>query len=212
MSPAVIYSEIIISITSFNDFNRLAMMAISTSHLLTKVILGSKSITRHSMLELIGCKTIAVIPPDIDEYGIGLGLRNNPTMSNISKLVVEIATGKANKILELIKHENSLMGQSSNYFEYSFDVNKNRIQVPMTLPFPARFIITGDQVVTCNNRILEKPVDANELLEFYQMYSGSKCSTVGSIVITDTVTCLRVSGKLIAPTHFYVILTDMIAV
>ena len=171
-------------------------MSLNLNNILTKVILGSKSMTRHAMLEQLGCKTIAVIPPEIDEYQVGLELRNSPSLSNIGKLVVEIASKKANKILELVNTENLQNGYSTKYFEYSFDQNKNRLQSPMTLPFQSRFIITGDQVVTCNNLILEKPSNSEELMSFYKMYSNSKCSTVGSIVITDIITNLRVSGNI----------------
>lgn len=55
-------------------------------------------------------------------------------------------------------------------------------------------LITCDQVVTHRNKILEKPVDANEAREFIRSYGQYSCATVGSIVLTNIKTGQRVSG------------------
>ena len=45
-------------------------------------------------------------------------------------------------------------------------------------------LITSDQIITCNGRVLEKPLNADEARGFLRGYSGKNCSTVGSIVLT----------------------------
>lgn len=53
-------------------------------------------------------------------------------------------------------------------------------------------LVTGDQVITHAGRILEKPDDAAEARAFLHGYSTGPCSTVGSLVLTDIDTGLRV--------------------
>ena len=47
-------------------------------------------------------------------------------------------------------------------------------------------LLTADQVVTHEGKILEKPVNEKEAREFIAGYGRSPCSTVGSCVLTDT--------------------------
>ena len=63
-------------------------------------------------------------------------------------------------------------------------------------------LLTCDQVVTHENRILEKPVDAQEAREFIAGYGRGPASTVGSTVCTDLATGLRSEGIDIATIHF----------
>lgn len=53
-------------------------------------------------------------------------------------------------------------------------------------------LVTGDQVITHAGRILEKPDDATEARAFLHGYSTSPCSTVGSVVLTDIDSGIRV--------------------
>ena len=46
-------------------------------------------------------------------------------------------------------------------------------------------LITADQVVTHDGKILEKPIDREEAISFLRSYSSKHCATVGSIVLTD---------------------------
>ena len=55
-------------------------------------------------------------------------------------------------------------------------------------------LLTADQVVVYNNRILEKPKDKKEAQSFIEGYGTLPCSTVGSIVLTDLRTKKRVQG------------------
>jgi hypothetical protein len=45
-------------------------------------------------------------------------------------------------------------------------------------------VLTGDQVVVRDGKILEKPTDEVEALAFISAYSGGECSTVGSCTAT----------------------------
>lgn len=59
---------------------------------------------------------------------------------------------------------------------------------------PAGLLVTCDQVVVHEGRILEKPEDAGEAREFIAGYGRSPASTVGSVVCTDLASGRRVEG------------------
>jgi len=63
-------------------------------------------------------------------------------------------------------------------------------------------LLTADQVVVHEQRILEKPRDRLEAQQFIEGYGRSPCSTVGSIVLTDIATGRRVGGVDTATIHF----------
>ena len=46
-------------------------------------------------------------------------------------------------------------------------------------------LVCGDQVVTFEGRVREKPADLDEARRFAQSYSGSACSTVGCVITHD---------------------------
>ena len=46
-------------------------------------------------------------------------------------------------------------------------------------------LVCGDQVVTFEGRVREKPADLDEARRFAQSYSGSSCSTVGCVITHD---------------------------
>lgn len=46
-------------------------------------------------------------------------------------------------------------------------------------------LITSDQVVYCNNRIIEKPEDKNEAREFLRLYSQHPVKTINATVVTN---------------------------
>jgi len=48
-------------------------------------------------------------------------------------------------------------------------------------------LLTGDQVVVCNGDILEKPEDEAEARRFISLYGCHPPSTIGSCVVTDTI-------------------------
>ncbi|MBU0745094.1 MAG: Maf family protein [Gammaproteobacteria bacterium] len=47
-------------------------------------------------------------------------------------------------------------------------------------------LITADQVVICNNKILEKPKDKKEAKKFLAMYAKHPAQTITGIVVTNT--------------------------
>ena len=64
------------------------------------------------------------------------------------------------------------------------------------IPLSSRheILLTADQVVVYNNRVLEKPKNVQEARTFIEGYGVLPCSTVGSIVLTDLNTNIRVQG------------------
>ena len=55
-------------------------------------------------------------------------------------------------------------------------------------------LITADQVVVCNGKILEKPLKAKEAEEFLKMYAKYPAETVTSVVVVNTATDKRAEG------------------
>ena len=68
--------------------------------------------------------------------------------------------------------------------------------------YKTEILLTADQVVVHNNRILEKPKDRIEAQHFIDGYGRLPCSTVGSIVLTDIQSGKRVAGVDTATIHF----------
>ena len=63
-------------------------------------------------------------------------------------------------------------------------------------------VLTGDQVVTCNGKILEKPESIDEAREFVSMYAKNPPATVGSCILTHLPSGIQVSGVDTATIHF----------
>lgn len=63
-------------------------------------------------------------------------------------------------------------------------------------------VLTGDQVVTCNGAILEKPESGEEAKSFVSMYPRHPPSTVGSVVLMHLPSGIKVSGVDKATIHF----------
>jgi septum formation protein len=59
-------------------------------------------------------------------------------------------------------------------------------------------LITSDQVVVCNRKILEKPIDEKEAREYMDMYSKYPAETVTSVVVINTLSGKKVEGTDIA--------------
>eukprot|EP01035_Chromulina_nebulosa_P019659 gene19659-25574_t len=137
-------------------------------------ILGSGSYTRKQILKDAGYSYI-VHKADIDEKAIG----NRTDSFNVDKLVIEIATAKADNILNTINYSDGIL-------------------------------LTADQVVLFNMKILEKPESLEQAREYINSYGNSFCQTVGSIVLTDINTKKRVSGYDTAKIYFEPIPSDVI--
>eukprot|EP00977_Amphora_coffeiformis_P017692 scaffold5869_cov165-Amphora_coffeaeformis.AAC.1 len=63
-------------------------------------------------------------------------------------------------------------------------------------------ILTGDQVVTCDGEILEKPESIEEARSFVSRYGKTPPSTVGSCVLMHLPSGIQVSGVDSATIHF----------
>jgi hypothetical protein len=65
-----------------------------------------------------------------------------------------------------------------------------------------QILLTADQVVVYDNKILEKPQNLEEARVFMEGYGLRPCSTVGSIVLTDLTSKKRVQGVDICNIYF----------
>lgn len=65
-----------------------------------------------------------------------------------------------------------------------------------------QILLTADQVVVYDNKILEKPQNKEEARVFMEGYGLLPCSTVGSIVLTDLASKKRVQGVDICNIYF----------
>ena len=70
------------------------------------------------------------------------------------------------------------------------------------LPSDHRILITGDQVVTYDGAIREKPRDLDECRSFIRSYSKKPCSTVGAICLHSLRTGQRIVGVHEASVYF----------
>ncbi|MDR1057218.1 MAG: Maf family protein [Coxiellaceae bacterium] len=70
-----------------------------------------------------------------------------------------------------------------------------KIKKPATL-------ITADEIVVCNNKILEKPKDKNEAKKFLRMYSKFSAKTITAVVVTNTANKKQKVGVDIAQVWF----------
>ena len=62
------------------------------------------------------------------------------------------------------------------------------------MPDNGWIVLTGDQVVTHDGAILEKPLDIHQAKSFVSRYATSPPSTVGSVVLTHFPSGIQVSG------------------
>jgi septum formation protein len=141
-----------------------------------KIILGSGSSTRKLILEKAGFQ-FSVIKADIDERSLG----DRTDANRAKELVSLLATLKADAILHRITTE-----------KISID----------SIGVGDVFLVTGDQVVLFEGKILEKPNSLEEARQFVEGFSGRSCSTVGSLVVTDLSSGRRASGTDSALVHF----------
>lgn len=141
-----------------------------------RLTLGSGSSSRRQILFQAGYEDIVINKPDIDEKSIGD--RKIGTFENAQSIVLSLGLAKADAILKSIN-------------TYSNDNNITSIADKSVV---RNILITADQVILCNNKILEKPESVDQAKEFITMYNQHPCQTIGSIVLTDLTTNTRVSG------------------
>lgn len=114
----------------------------------------------------------------IDEKAIG------DRSKNPRDLVLAVARAKMDTLINAIK-----TGECSN-------------ELPSTDVDGEYVVLTGDQVITCDGTILEKPADIAEAKRFVKMYASHPPSTVGSIILTHYPSGITVEGTDKATIYF----------
>jgi septum formation protein len=137
------------------------------------IILGSASFTRKLILKEMGIQ-YEIVVRSIDEKSLGDRSKDKP-----SDLVLTLAQAKCVHLVREIQNGNT-------------DVEPTRECI----------VLTGDQVVTHESEILEKPEDIHEAIDFVARYGRSPPSTVGSCVLTHLPSNIQVSGVDTATIHF----------
>lgn len=137
------------------------------------IILGSQSQSRHAILREMGYTDFEVVTADIDESAI--------RASAAEDLVVKLAHAKAEAILAKLA------------------LNPSMKQLERDVPV---LLITADQVVVHEGVILEKPKSADEARRVIRGYTRSPAVTVGSILVTNLATGVRVGGVDKAEVYF----------
>ena len=154
------------------------------------LLLGSASFTRKLILKEMGIPFHILVRP-IDEKG--LGDRSNDARPD--ELVLTVARAKMDHLVDEIEagrcHELTTAGCHNNDSDDSSSSSEREW-----------IVLTGDQVVTCNGRILEKPHDVHEAKEFVSTYASHPPSTVGSCILTHLPSGIQVSGVDTATIHF----------
>jgi septum formation protein len=149
-------------------------------------VLGSASFTRKLILEEMGVP-FAVVARPIDEKALGDRSSDPP-----DRLVLGLARAKMRHLLGEIRAGRCDADLPSDPFENS--------PVP-----PSRrewIVLTGDQVVTCDGSILEKPSGTDEAREMVARYGTFPPSTVGSVVMAHYPSGVQVEGVDTATVHF----------
>lgn len=141
------------------------------------LLLGSASFTRKLILKEMGIEYQKVVRP-IDEKGLGDRSKDAP-----ADLVLTLAKAKMDHLVNEIK---------AGRCKEDMPQNNNEEWI----------VLTGDQVVTCDGMILEKPESIEEAKEFVARYAQSPPSTVGSCVLTHLPSGIQVSGVDTATINF----------
>jgi len=151
------------------------------------LLLGSASFTRKLILQEMGIPYHVVVRP-IDEKGLGDRDTTAP-----SELVLTLAVAKMNHLVQEIQ-----AGRCHDDLPSSTSISENKNPSSTT----SWIVLTGDQVVVCDGKILEKPESIDEARMFVSKYATSPPSTVGSCVLTHLPSGVQVSGVDTATVHF----------
>jgi septum formation protein len=150
------------------------------------LILGSASFTRKLILREMEIPFHILVRP-IDEKSIG----DRSASDRPEDLVLMVARAKMNHLVDNISRGDcdddlpaTSVGDSTVSSEQEF------------------VILTGDQVITCGNRILEKPESVEEAKQFVRMYATNPPSTVGSVILTHLPSGITVEGTDKATIYF----------
>uniref|UniRef100_A0A7R9ZPK8 Maf-like protein n=1 Tax=Craspedostauros australis TaxID=1486917 RepID=A0A7R9ZPK8_9STRA len=150
---------------------------LTSSGLPGPLILGSASFTRKLILKEMGVP-FQIIKRPIDEKALGDRCQDAPM-----DLVLTLAKAKMDHLISEIQAGNC------------------EKELPDGVPSSA-VVLTGDQVVTCDGKILEKPETVEEAKQFVSSYGKHPPSTVGSCVLHHIPSGIQVSGVDTATIHF----------
>jgi septum formation protein len=151
---------------------------LSSFHLARPIlILGSASSTRRLILQEMGIG-FQIVKRPINEKEIGDRFQDSP-----SDLVLNLARAKMDHLVNEI--------QAGNCQDELHDLHMDEY-----------IVLTADQVVTCNGRILEKPESVEQAKQFVALYPNHPPSTVGSCVLRHLPSGIEVSGVDTATIHF----------
>jgi septum formation protein len=142
------------------------------------LILGSASFTRKVILKEMGVP-YHIVARQIDEKKLG-----DREKDAADHLVLKLAFAKMNHLVCEIQAE------------------RCQDDMPTDTDNNSWVILTGDQVVTCNGCILEKPESIEQAKEFVSSYAQHPPSTVGSCVLTHLPSGIQVSGVDTATINF----------
>ena len=163
---------------STNDESNESLNPLASLGLPEPLLLGSASFTRKLILKEMGVPFSKFVRP-IDEKELGDRSENAPP----KELVLLLGNAKMDRLVQEMK-ENNPQG------------------LPTTKSGKGWVFLTGDQVVTCGGKILEKPESVEEAKEFVEGYAKSPPSTVGSVVLYHHPSGVRVEGVDVATIHF----------
>lgn len=152
--------------------------------LVEPLLLGSASFTRKLILKEMNIPFHKFVRP-IDEKALG-DRSNDPPR----ELVLTIAQAKMKALVDCLiagDYEDADLPHNHHHPE---GIGKEWI------------LLTGDQVVTCRGRILEKPESIEEARTFVGQYPQHPPSTVGSCVLHHYPSGIQVSGVDTATVHF----------
>eukprot|EP00551_Chaetoceros_affinis_P009231 CAMPEP_0203683000 /NCGR_PEP_ID=MMETSP0090-20130426/47294_1 /ASSEMBLY_ACC=CAM_ASM_001088 /TAXON_ID=426623 /ORGANISM="Chaetoceros affinis, Strain CCMP159" /LENGTH=273 /DNA_ID=CAMNT_0050552121 /DNA_START=785 /DNA_END=1606 /DNA_ORIENTATION=+ len=176
---------------------------LSQLNLPSPLILGSNSFTRKLILQEMNIPFLLKVKP-IDEYEIGI----RDDESHAHNLVVTLAKAKADALVQGILDSNSNNHHKDENANDNDD-NDNDQDDKFNLKLPnydqhssEYIILTADQVVTCNNNILEKPKSIEESHEFICQYGTHPPKTVGSVVLTHLPSRKSVCGVDVSTIYF----------
>ena len=147
------------------------------------LLLGSASFTRKLILNEMGIPYKKFVRP-INEKLIGTRDGGGASQPNPTELVLLVAHAKMDRLVHELQQE------------------EPPDEIAHTEQQQGCVVLTGDQVVLCQNTILEKPDSVAEAQNMVAMYVTHPPSTIGSCVLYHHPSGIRVSGTDTATIHF----------
>jgi septum formation protein len=177
--------------TTSNNSNPLSKLGLPEP-----MLLGSASFTRKLILKEMGIPFSKLVRP-IDEKALGDRSRD----ASPKDLVLTVAKAKMDYLVHQLKSgaipPEELPAASAAALSTD-DSNAQQQQQQQQ----QWILLTGDQVVTCQGHILEKPESEEEAVQFVQKYATDPPSTVGSCVIHHYPSGIQVEGVDTATIYF----------